>query len=89
MIKEWLKNRITVEEAEQKHLVKDERLGPEPIPFGFQYEEWLAFKEQIQDGDELLEFSSPPETWEHLCARAGICIVRDNKVVMSIVTIMN
>ncbi|MCL0065341.1 hypothetical protein M1N79_00405 [Dehalococcoidia bacterium] len=60
MIKEWLKNRITVEEAEQKHLVKDERLGPEPIPFGFQYEEWLAFKEQIQDGDELLEFSSPP-----------------------------
>ena len=89
MTKEWLKNKISVDEAEQKHVVKDDRLGTEPIPFGFQYKEWLAFKKKIQDGDEIWKFSSPPETWEHLRGRAGICIVRDNKIVAHIVTLMN
>ena len=89
MVKEWLKKRISIEEAEQKNLVEDERLGPDPVPFGFQIERWSALKGQIQEGDELWEFSSPKETWVNLCGRAGICIVRNGKVLDSIVTMMN
>jgi len=36
MRKEWLKEQTTLEQAEQDHLVKDERLGPNPVPFGFE-----------------------------------------------------
>jgi len=89
MFKEWLKNKTTVEECERKHLIEDERLGPAPVPFGFQHREWMDFKRQIKKGDELWEFCSPPETWKHLCGRAGICIVRDGEIIAIIVTIMN
>ena len=37
MTKEWLKNKISVEEAERKHLVEEECLGFEPVPFGFRF----------------------------------------------------
>jgi hypothetical protein len=42
MVKEWLINKISVDEAERKHLVEDERLGPEPVPFGFQFGQTVA-----------------------------------------------
>ena len=85
----WLKNKISIDEAEREYLVEDELLGPEPVPFGFQFEEWSALKGQFQEEDELWEFSSPFETWENLGGTAGICIVRDGEVVDSIVTMMN
>jgi hypothetical protein len=89
MKKKWLQKKTTTEKAEQDHLVKDERLGPWPVPFGFQHERWLRFKSQMKDGDELWEFSSPPITWKYLAGRAGLSIVRNDKIVDSIVTIMN
>jgi hypothetical protein len=89
MVKEWLQNKITPEECETKHLVRDERLGPIPVPFGFQNKKWLEFKRRIQKADELWEFSSPPETWAHLSGRAGICIVRNGEIIDSMVTAMN
>ncbi len=89
MVKEWLKSKTTVEECERKYLVEDERLGPVPVPFGFQHREWVNFKRQIQEVDELWEFSNPPEMWENLCGRAGICIVRDGEIIDSIITVMN
>jgi len=46
----------------------------------------LQFNEQLQEGDELWEFVSPPETWKHLCGRAGICIVRKGEVIDSYIT---
>jgi len=89
MKKKWLKKKTTAERAEQDHLVKDESLGPIPVPFGFQHERWLRFKSQMKDGDELWEFSSPPITWKLLVGRAGLSIVRNGKIVDSIVTMMN
>jgi len=89
MFKEWLKRKMTIEECEREHLVEDERLGSAPVPFGFQHQAWLNLKHQIKMDDELWEFSSPPESWEHLCGRAGICIVRDGEIFDSIVTVMN
>ena len=89
MLKKWLDRKTTIAKCEKNNLIEDERLGTSPVPFGFQHNEWLDFKSQIQKGDELWEFCSPMESWEHLCGRAGICIVRDGKIIDSIITVMN
>ena len=89
MKKKWLKKRATVEEAERKNLITDERLGPDPVLFGFQNDRWLRLKSQMEIGDEIWEFSSPEATWEHLAGRAGLSLVRKGKIVDSIVTTMN
>ena len=89
MRKEWLQEQTTLEQAEQDHLVRDERLGPNPIPFGFMHERWVRFKGQMKQGDELWKFSSSAESWQHLAGRAGLCIVRNGEIVDSIVTLMN
>jgi hypothetical protein len=81
---------ISLDEAERRNLIKDERLGPEPVPFGFLNKEPLEFKAQIQDGDELWQFMSPDDSWAEMCGRAGICIVkRDGEIGASIVTMGN
>jgi hypothetical protein len=89
VMKEWLQEQTTVEEAESEHLVKDESLGPNPVPFGFHYDLWLSFKKQIRQGDQIWRFCSSAETWEDLAGRAGLCIVRDGEVVDSSLTTMN
>jgi hypothetical protein len=88
-IKDWLQKRLSVAEAEAAYAVKDDRLGPAPVPFGFQNNEWRALLAEMQDGDELWEFTSPQETWANLAGRAGIALVRRGEVVRSIVTVMN
>ncbi len=42
-----------------------------------------------QDGDELWEFSSPAGYWRSLAGRGGVALVRDGKIVTSVVTIMS
>jgi hypothetical protein len=88
-IKDWLQNRLTIAEAEAVYGVKDDRLGPNPVPFGFQNDKWRALVAEMQDGDELWEFSSPPESWQNLAGRAGVALIRRGEVVRSIVTTMN
>lgn len=89
MIIEWLKQEVTVEEAEEKNMVQNEDLGPFPIPFGYMNDQWLEFKNKIQDGDQIWEFSSSTEEWMNLVGRAGLCIVREGRIVESIVTAMS
>lgn len=89
MRKEWLQSRITVTEAEQAHLVQHDRLGPEPIPFGFDNGRWRSLIVKMQAGDELWEFCTSQKSWEAMAGRAGIALVRDGKVIDSIVTMMN
>ncbi len=84
MFKEWLTIRKSIDQIEAEHLVTDERLGPDPVPFGFQNAKWVEFRQAIQDGDELWEFSSPPGTWRNLCGRAGIALVRQGEIMDSI-----
>jgi hypothetical protein len=86
---EWLQKKLTIEEAEQNHVVSDKRLGAEPVPFGFMNDQWLDFRGQIQEGDVLWEFRNPIEFWEGLCGREGICIVREGEVIACIVTTIN
>ncbi len=86
---DWCHKKITAQEAETNHLVKDSRLGDLPVPFGFVNHKWIALKEKLQKGDELWEFDSPSEDWNNLAGRAGICIVRDDEVIDYIVTSMS
>lgn len=88
-MKGWLREQTTVEEAEREHMVKTDRLGPAPVPFGFIRGEWLNFKKQIRHGDQLWKYCSSGESWEHLAGREGLCIVRDGEIVASITTCMN
>ena len=59
------------------------------IPFGFTNWQWVTLKSKMIPGDELWEFRSPPDSWAHLCGRAGVSLVRDGQVIDSIVTLMN
>jgi hypothetical protein len=88
-IKEWLQKRLTVAEAEAAHMVKNDWLGPEPVPFGFVNYKWRALLAEMQDGDELWEFSSSQESWARLGGRSGIALVRHGEVVRAVVTKMN
>jgi len=85
----WLKRKLTVGEAENLYMVKDDRLGPEPVPFGFLNESWKELLSWIKEGDELWEFSSPQETWECMAGREGIVLIRKGKMIGSIITRMN
>lgn len=43
----------------------------------------------FQDGDVIYGFCSPPESWEMMWGRQGYLIVRDNKIVDAVITMMN
>lgn len=78
-----------MEEAEQRHAVHDERLGPEPVPFGFLHEQWRALLDGMEEGDALWEFRSPREMWENMMGREGIALVRDGTIIQCMITVMN
>jgi len=86
---DWLKQKLTVAQAESKHMVSDPRLGPTPVPFGFCHAKWQNLLSKMQDGDELWEFSSSDHSWQHLAGRAGLALVRNGQIIHSIVTAMN
>ena len=73
MDKEWLKIKMTLDEAEVRFP------GPK----------CTEFRRQFQDGDELWTFLSPPVTGQDMCARGGIALVRNGEIVASIVTLVN
>jgi hypothetical protein len=86
---DWLKRKLTVEQAEAENMIAIERLGPKPVPFGFCNRDWHNLLAQMQPGDELWEFSSSGESWQNLCGRAGVALVRGGEVVASMITSMN
>lgn len=83
-ILESLTNRLTVEEAEAKHAVRDKRLGKKPVPFGFRHKNWQVLVSQMQGGDELWEYSFYVGP---LHAEAGMAVIRNGEVVATLVTI--
>ncbi len=85
----WLKQKTTVQQAEQANLVSDPRLGPKPVPFGFIHDDWKKFKAGMRPGDELWEFESPSHTWADLAGRAGFCIMRQGRIIDAFTTRMN
>ena len=78
MKNEWLDETITVEEVETNYAVRHEELESDPVPFGSQNQDWLAFKEQMVDGDELRLFYSSFELWLNMSGCAGIAMVKSS-----------
>jgi hypothetical protein len=83
---EWLKNRITVAEAEAKHMV---RTSAGAVAFGLQNGQWRELRGLMRDGDEMWEYCSSADSWKHLAGRAGIALVRKGQIVDAITTAMN
>lgn len=80
--KAWLANRVSIHDAEKGNMV-------DGVPFGSQSAEWEALKAAMADGDELWQFGSPSDSWQHLAGREGYAIVRNGKAVGTIVTMMS
>ena len=83
---DWLKRQVTPAQAEAEHLITDEALGPDPVPFGYMHSVWLQLLAQMQPGDELWEYRTPPETWGRMCGSAGLVLLRRGKVVAHLLT---
>lgn len=84
-----VKKYLSVEEAENEHMVTDPRLGDSPVPFGFNNIEWRELLAEMQVGDELWTFTTSEESWNNLAGRAGISLVRNGEEISCIVTMMN
>jgi hypothetical protein len=78
-------SRKTVVEAEPAHTDQNELPSSPPVL----NDRWRAFLAQMQEGDELWTFCTPPETWEHNAGLGGIALVRDGKWVAKIVTLQH
>ena len=82
---DWLLEHLTVDEAEAKHMVHTERLGPDPVPFGFMNTQWQAMLSLMEEGDQLWSFCSTGECWNSLAGREGIALLRKGQVIETLV----
>jgi hypothetical protein len=80
---------VTVEQAEADHIVRNEGLGTEPIPFGFDNGSWRKLVTQMQQGDELWQFVSSYDSWKNYAGTAGYELVRNGETVATIITLRN
>ena len=95
MFKEWLTNKTTVAEAEAEDLAlmkwsyeSEGDVLPENLkPFGHPAGMWDKLVADMQPGDEVWWFMSPPEPWPALCGCRGLSVVRNGEVVDSFVTL--
>lgn len=74
-------------EAERRH--SPEHIAALLKPFGYSNGEWEALKASMQPGDELWTFASSLASWRALAGRAGVALVRDGKIVATIITMKN
>lgn len=88
MLNEWLRQKITVEEAEAMNMVINEQ-WPHGRPFGYVYWEWRELLHQRRDGDEIWIYRSSDESWEQMMGQEGIALVRDGEIVEAFITSMN
>ncbi len=82
----WTQDKISIQEAEAKHMVE---MDGQHVPFGYMHFAWTALLNKMQEGDELYEFGSSDESWKNLAGREGIALVRKGEIVADIVTRMN
>jgi len=87
--KDWLLKQVTIDEAEAEHMVLSDRLGPDPVPFGFQNARWKELLVHMEDGDELWTFCSSIESWNSLAGREGLALLRKGQVIDTIVTALS
>jgi hypothetical protein len=73
-----------------KYLAKAKRLqGPLLFPRDGFDEETTQFLVLMQEDDEIWSWRSPPETWRLMIGRGGISLVRNNRAIATVMTVMN
>lgn len=87
--KRGLKRIATAEEAESSHMVFNEKLGENGVPFGFRHEAWLNFKSKIMDGDELWEFDTRNNSIFPRIQNAGILLLRKDEIIATFMKIIS
>lgn len=78
---ESLTRQLSVAQAEALFAVRLERLGPDPIPFGFLNPEWEQLKTQMRPGDELWEYEGHWPRGDHI---RGVKLMRRGKMIDAI-----
>ena len=53
------------------------------------FDEWTAFRSEIQEGDEVWEYDAPSDYWNTLCGSAGLALVRNGLIVRVLETEIN
>src|SRR5206468_1289893 len=51
--------------------------------------QWRTMMSRRSDSDEIWSFKSPSESWEQLCGRAGLVLVRRGAPIASVTLAMN
>jgi hypothetical protein len=88
---EWLRERIHIAEFERWTRATEHDLDEVMGEFvrGQNRRHWRDMKTRMLRGDELWIFRSPPDTWEQLCGRSGIALVRSGKPIAHLITEKN
>ncbi|TLS75751.1 hypothetical protein FE236_08360 [Mariprofundus erugo] len=82
---------LTVEEAEKRTMVNMNKDGKSTmVPFGAFNNEWNELKANYEkNGGCLIYFITEKRSWASFSGRAGYLLIKDGKVIGSIVTEMN
>jgi hypothetical protein len=78
----WLCDAVDIDEIERDWLDK-------PGPCGVPKQKWGELRAQMMDGDEIRAFSAPKDVWQQLAGRAGYALVRKDRPIACIITLMN
>lgn len=91
---EWIRFQMAVEDIDREP-VPFVRNSEEPEPFRWDqvrlkgWPRWERLKNRMVEGDELWSFSSASGSWENLCGRAGVVVLRQGRPIGDIVLLMN
>lgn len=97
--KEWLKARVSISEVESGKSLpfgdggliattldgRTERPGT-TVPNS---KDWQRLKLRMLPNDELWTFSSPGEYWQGLAGRMGVALIRNDRSIDHVITMMN
>jgi len=80
---------MKIEDIEQRSLNElNQTRGKVPhLPFGGRNSTWEHFKSSIRDGDAVVYFRSPDETWDGVYGRSGYALIRAGIIVDAISTL--
>lgn len=87
---EFLHLRLSVDEIESLELAGLAKANAVPaVPFGYMNSEWLEFQALAQDGDEFWSYGSPQKHWSACRGSAGYVLLREGRVVATLITALS
>lgn len=86
----WLKALYrSKEECEAANMIHRPPRIPEPVAFGFLNPKWKKMCSLYQEGDIFVILRSPPESWQQMCGREVLHLVRNDQAIASILLQQN